>query len=436
MKLPEFPRFFRGVLAVAAIIFSLTLCAVAQTETELYTFTTASDGTFPFGGLVADSAGNLYGTTVAGGNSTDTGTVYKLSPTLSGAWTKTILHSFGLPHDGTYPGTGLVMDAAGNLYGTTQFGGLTVPTTHCPAGGCGVVFKLAPTSSGPWTETILHTFAGNTDGAIENINSNLLLDSAGDIYGVASLGGNQTKCASGTAPKGCGVVFRLAPLSGGGWKYSVLRTFSGPGGMYPSGSLVPDSLGNLYGTTLFGGSGSCGGPGGCGVVFKLSPSSGTAWTETVLYNFNGPDGAYPQGSLIFDGAGNLYGVTQTTDTDPGNVFKLTPSVSGPWTETVLHVFTGHTDGAAPQGSLVLDSAGNLYGQTSQGGSSANCGIVYKLAPASTTWTESKLHTFTCGADGGSPVGGLIFDSAGNLYGTASNDNGVGSNSGVVFRITP
>src|SRR5258707_10458107 len=168
MKIPKFPRFFRGVPAVAAITFALAVSALAQTETELYTFTTASDGASPFGGLIADSAGNLYGTTMSGGNSTNTGTVYKLSPTSSGPWTKTILHSFGGPHDGTYPGTGLAMDAAGNLYGTTEFGGNTVSTTLCPTAGCGVVFKLAPTSSGPWTETILHTFTGGTDGAIRN----------------------------------------------------------------------------------------------------------------------------------------------------------------------------------------------------------------------------------------------------------------------------
>lgn len=435
MKLPKSPRLFRGVLAVAAITLSLAVCAVAQTETELYTFTTASDGTFPFGTLVADSAGNLYGTTMNGGNSTNTGTVYKLSPTSSGPWTKTILHSFGATHDGTNPASGLVIDAAGNLYGTTQFGGNNVSTTHCPASGCGVVFKLAPTASGPWTETILHTFTGNTDGAMPGF-SGLILDSSGNIYGVATLGGNQSKCVTGVPPAGCGVVFRLAPLSGGGWKYSVLRTFSGPGGKFPSGNLALDSLGNLYGTTLQGGTASC--SSGCGVVYRLSPpASGIVWTETVLYAFTGgPDGAFPQGSPILDSAGNLYGVNQFTDTNPGNVFKLTASATAPWTETVLHAFTGHTNGAAPNAPLIFDSAGNLYGQTSQGGSSANCGIVYKLAPASTTWTETKLHTFTCGADGGSPVGGLIFDGAGNLYGTASNDNGVGSNSGVVFRITP
>jgi uncharacterized repeat protein (TIGR03803 family) len=295
--------------------------------------------------LVRDAAGNLYGTTNFGGAS-DAGVVFKLSP----AGTEAVLHTFTAGADGGYPFAGLVRDAAGNLYGTTWDGG---------ASGYGVVFKLGPSG----TETLLHSFTGpngNLDGAAPY--AGLIQDAGGNLYGTATFGGAHDY----------GVVFELIRCDSAptGYDFKVLYTFTGADGGQPVAGLIRDAAGNLYGTTTTGGSVR----GDAGVVFKLSASG----TETVLHSFAGPptDGYNPLGGLIRDGAGNLYGTTAAGGaSNAGVVFKLSPTGS----ETVLHTFTGGADGGAPFAGLIQDAAGNLYGTTSKGGADDD-GVVFRLTP--------------------------------------------------------
>jgi uncharacterized repeat protein (TIGR03803 family) len=256
---------------------------------------------------------------------------------------------------------------------------------------------------------------------------NLMMDAAGNLYGTALFGGSAA-CTFG--PGGCGVVWKLAPNG----ILTMLHEFTDADGANPQGGVILDLGGNLYGTTESGGLNDCGSLGfplGCGVVFKLTPNPDGTWAESVLHEFTGADGADPRG-LIFDPAGNLYGTAGGGGANnDGVVFKLTPGPDGTRTETTLHSFTG-ADGENPIAAPLFDAAGNLYGMTAQGGGS-NWGVVFRLAPnADGSWTESVLHAFTGGADGGNPDAGLIFDAAGNLYSTTNN----GGESGVVFKLTP
>ena len=264
-----------------------------------------------------------------------------------------------------------------------------------------------------------------------NPTGNLIFEAAGNLYGTTANGGS-TKCSGG-----CGAVYRLTPKPDGNWTLAILYAFTGADGANPYAGLIFDAAGNLYGTTYLGGSTAC--PYGCGVVFKLKPNPDGTWTESVLHSFTGPDGAAPLAGLIFDAAGNLYGTTANGGADNnGVVFKLTPGPDGTWTESVLYSFTGGADGANPWlAGLVFDAAGNLYGMTEGGGGSGR-GVVLKLTPnPDGTWTESVLHSFT-GPDGSFPFAGLILDAAGNLYGT-TDDGGSGGctdGCGVVFKLAP
>ena len=381
------------------------------------------------GSLAMDAAGNLYGTTGGGGTrdcfGAGCGVVWKLAPNPKGSWTVNLLHQF-TGGDGDGPRAGLVFDAAGNLYGTAQIGG---SGTYC-FGGCGVVFKLAPNPDGTWTESVLHSFTG-PDGAQPF--AGLIFDAAGNLYGTTRYGGNQEE----------GAVFKLAPTSDGTWTESVLHSFTGPDGAQPFAGLIFDAAGNLYGTTNYGGPAGCTGETGemCGVVFKLAPKPDGTWTESVLHSFTtlGADGAGPQGGLSFDAAGNLYGTTVQGGSAAcadgcGVVFKLAPTADGTWMESVLHRFTGGADGGAPEAGLIFDAAGNLYGTTFQGGSTAcsgGCGVVFKLTPTAGGYKETVLRTFLGLAK--NPSAPVIFDPRGNLYGTTSTGT---SNYGVVFEITP
>jgi len=373
--------------------------------TVLYTFTGGVDGGQPLAPLIRDSAGNLYGT-AQGGGSFNFGVVFKITP----AGRQTVLHHFTGKADGGYPNTGLIQDAAGNLYGTTSSGGV-----RCIASGtgCGVAFKLDPAG----TETVLHSFTAGPDGAFPN--GTLVRDSAGTLYGTAAQGGLAGACGG----LGCGVVFKISSTG----QHRVLYTFTGGiDGGEPVAGLIRDSAGNFYGTASLGGiSGGCGI--GCGVVFKLTP----AGQESVLYTFQGGlDGGVPAAGLRRDQSGNLYGTTEYRGTsDWGVVFKLDPSGN----ETVLHSFTGGADGATPRSDLVRDSADNLYGTAIQGGSGCaffTCGVVFRLDG---TGNFTVLHTFT-GTDGAYPYAGLVADAAGNLYGTTSAGGTFGY--GVVFKLAP
>ena len=357
-----------------------------------------------------------------------------------GAWaasTFKVLHRFTGAFiggtDAAQPEAGLIFDAAGNVYGTTARGGGSV---SCGL-GCGTVFRLTPNPDGTWTESVLHSFDEEIDG--ESPFAGLIFDAVGNLYGTTAGGGG---------PARNGTVFKLTPNPDGSWTESVLHSFRlkrGADGAHPFGGLIFDAAGNLYGVTVAGGaSTNCPSSNtGCGVVFKLTPNSNGSWTERVIHSFcsvpNCADGGGPIAGLIFDAAGNLYGTTQGGGSaGNGTVFKLTPNSDGSWTESVLHSFTG-ADGHNPFAGLIFDAAGNLYGTTNAGGASTNCsngcGVVFKLTPNSDgTWTERVIHTF------GSlpavfPDAGLVLDAAGNLYGTTLLCV-LSGGCGTVFKMTP
>jgi uncharacterized repeat protein (TIGR03803 family) len=325
-------------------------------------------------------------------------------------WTEQVLHSFGNGSDGVYP-SGMILDSVGNLYGTTSEGGIY---------GVGTVFELTPTGHGGRIEQVLFNFhSPYGDGPL----AGLIFDPVGNLYGTTE----------GNSDSNLGAVFELTPTGGGGWTEQVLHNFNGDG-YDPEAGLVMDNAGNLYGTT---GGGNQDYP--YGTVFELSPTVGGEWTVKVLHSFNGADGDDPWfGSLILDGAGNLYGTTLRGGTyGAGVVFELMPTMDGNWTETVLHSFSQDgTDGCLPWGGVILDATGSLYGTTWVCGSN-NAGVVFKLTPTGDgSWTETLLHTFGGGTDGANPEAALIFDSAGNLYGTTSAGGNYGYGYGTVFELVP
>jgi uncharacterized repeat protein (TIGR03803 family) len=394
-EIMSFAKFTQTLLLCVG--FAAVPSGRAQTYTVLYSFTGGADGALPLGGVILDSAGNLYGTTRGAGEGGFEGSVFKLSP--KGKFT--LLHSFGTGGaGGAQPYAGLVRDSAGNLYGTTSEGGL----------GAGTVFKLDRKGN----FSVLHSFSG-TDGAMPT--APLILDPAGNLYGTTFQGGDP-RCRRGFS---CGVVFKLDPEG----NETVLHAFTrSKYGRFPYAGLLRDSAGNLYGTT------TTGGHGGFETVFEVD----AAGNETVLSTFQHfADGADPWATLIRDAAGNFYGTT--TGGGKGNcgrgcgvVFKVDTNGN----ETVLHTFTGNSpDSGTPLAGLVMDSAGNLYGTT--------FGNVFTLDPAGNL---TVLHTITPGEDGEFPYAGLTMDSAGNLYGTTyfgGNLNDcldAGGGCGVVFKITP
>jgi uncharacterized repeat protein (TIGR03803 family) len=429
--------------AAAILMFIDSALASGPHERVIYSFQD-SNGTHPDGenattGLVADQAGNLYGTTRAGGTvaACSCGTVYELSPpaTKGGAWTETVLYSFlGGSNDGATPSGTLIFDRAGNLYGTTLGGG---------SNNTGTVFKLSPpaTQGGSWTETVLFIFpADGSHGSWTQ--GKLAFDGVGNLYGTTEFGG------SGATPNcdvgGCGTVFQLSPpaTQGGAWTESVLYNFGvvSLDGILPWGVIFRNGV--LYGETQGGGTGSN------GTVFLLVRKNGN-WSEAVLYNFTGSEGSGPVGGLISDSAGNLYGTTHAGGNSYciagcGTVFELSPpAVSGnPWQLTTLYSFTGGTDGAQPQAAVVRDTSGNLYGTASVGGLknqyTNNNGTVFKLSPpavAGGAWTETVLHAFggTVVGDGTLPVSELILVK-GAYFGTTY--LGGSLNSGTVFSVVP
>jgi len=387
-------------------------------ENALYSFAGGSDPKFPYAGLVFDKAGNLYGTTEFGGTNNQ-GTVFEITPNSNGTWTESVLYNFTGSSDGGQPYGSLIFDAAGNLYGTTNFGG----TSNCNQ-GCGTVFKLSP-GSGGWTESVLYSFSGGTDG--REPYARLLFDASGNLYGTTLQGGN----INSTCSAGCGTVFKLTPNSNG-YTESVLYAFQGAAdGASPYDGLAFDSTGNLYGTA------NAGGTSADGVIFKLAPASGT-WTERVLHTFTGRyDGKYPYGDLILDAAGNIYGTAyQGGGPGFGVVYQLQPNSKGHMTEKLLHGFA-NTPAGNPVAGLVMDTAGNLYGTTMLGVTESSCGggcgALFKLSPVSGGgWTYKVVHTFGQGTDGYHPTGDLVLDSAGNMYGTTQAGGAQGT--GMVFQI--
>jgi len=389
--------------AVVLVIFSLAGFGSAQSKFKvLYSFSGGLDGGSR-AGLVRDTAGSLYGTMKYGGPicqnpAGSCGLVFKLAPNGDGTWTESVVYAFTGTPDGANPVASLIFDRAGNLYGTTAFGG----ELSCGSGsGCGTAFKIDPTG----IVTVLYTFVGGTDGASPY--AGLILDTAGNLYGTTYLGGRRNG----------GTVFKLDKDGNETVLYSFIVGGLGPG-YYPQAGLIRDAAGNLYGTTNVGGSSFS------GTVFKLQ----RAGKITVLHSFSGgADGGYPYAGLIGDAAGNLYGTTWVGGASGlGTVFKLDKNGN----QTVLHSFAGGTDGASPYAGLILDTAGNLYGTTVYGGTS-NRGTVFKLDQ---NGNETVLHSFSY-ADGAYPYGGLIRDSAGHLFGTTTY-GGAGDGSGTAFELIP
>jgi uncharacterized repeat protein (TIGR03803 family) len=382
-------------------------------EKVLHSFQDVSDGAQPYGSLIQDEAGNLYGTTSGGGNgagcpesSNSCGIVFEVAAD----GTETVLHAFAGGCDGGGPLAGLLADKAGNLYGTTSGGGDCKDDS-----GFGTVFRLAPDG----TETVLYAFKGGKDGF--GPLGNLAMDKKGNLYGTTEFGGNLTECND----NGCGIVFAVEPSG----KKKTLHVFQGGSdGEGPLAGLIMDKTGNLYGTTDAGGGGpNC--DAGCGTVFKIAPDG----TESVLYSFQGgSDGELPRSGLIADGAGNLYGTTEAGGSQTlGTVFKVAPD----GTESVLYSFQSDATGILPLAGLILDKGGNLYGTTGYGGSSCKaktdtCGVVYKLAPDG---TETVLYAFDKLTKGQFPAAALLMGKTNILYGTAV--NGGNTNSGVVFSVT-
>jgi uncharacterized repeat protein (TIGR03803 family) len=391
----------------------------APKEKVLFSFASSGNlGNSPNGVLISDGAGNFYGVNSSGALSG--GAVYELSPSAEGGWTAKSIYA--LPANSYYPGA-LVMDSSGNLYGALYAGG----TETCSDGYgnylCGEVYELSPDGSGGWSAKTIWN-ASQTEGWRPCC---LAVDTAGNLYGTTTWAG----LAEG------GTVFELQ-RTGENWTHTVLLAFGQPGsnGGAP-GSLVFDKAGNLHGTTAFGG------VNGGGTVFELKKTK-TGWKEITLFQFDssfpGAAGGYLPNGVTFDNAGNLYGSTGYGGVDYldgyGVAFELMPTSSGAWQETVLHTFL---NGGGPGGyypiSLVFDSAGNLYG-TAYSGGSAGYGTVFQLKQSSNgAWFEVVLHCFPSdSSDGKYPDGGLLVDAKGNLYGTTVGGGSRGG--GTVFEITP
>lgn len=370
---------------IAILIYVPLMCATEASDYRvIYSFTYGADGGLPTAGMIADSSGNLYGTTSNGGTGCRgyCGAVFELGAD----GTLTVLHDF-TGDDGANPEAPLIIDRNGNLFGTTFDGG------NGGRYGPGTVFKLSPNG----TETVLHKFAGN-DGA--NPAAGLLLDEQGNLYGTAQGGGEY----------GSGVVFEVTSAGA----YNVVYSFKAPSlmadGAMPVAGLVQDNSGNFYGTTLYGGRWNG------GTVFKLASSG----AETVIHSFGGDgDGYFPLSSLLFDHSGNIYGTTCSGGIGAGTVFELAPG----GTETILYSFGGRTDGICPSANLIWDKEGNLYGTTAEGGQ-GEVGTVFQLTPSGTL---NVLHTFQVSRDDGAQSFGGLVKLGRHLYGTTyvggQNDGG-------------
>jgi len=416
-------RIFLTLLLASAIVAAP---AQAQTFTVLHTFHgSPTDGEAPYGPLNRDAAGNLYGVAIEGGVGKCGNYSCGIAYALNKAGKELGVYSFK-GENGQFPSGGLLRDAAGNFYGTTGQGGdATEACGGAEGGGCGVAYRV--TKAG---REVLYKFQGTPDGY--GPEALLTEDAASNFYGTTVQGG----------AIGFGTVFKIDKTG----TESVLYSFTGgPDGCFPDQGVVPDSDGNLYGTTSDGGAGFCNS--GFGTVFKLD----TTGKLTVLHTFGGGDGANPDSHLIFDPQGNLYGTTQNGGASEqcggcGTVFEVTPQQDGSWLETVLYSFCSLpecADGERPRvGPLVRDQAGNLYGTTYFGGTYRNCngdacGVVFEI---DTAGHEQVLHSFTGGVDGALPTAGLIIDASGNLYGTTEEGGDASCYSpygcGVAFELTP
>lgn len=429
-RLLAYPLFLTFLLVSAALL-------QAQTFTVLHSFTNGNDGGSPHAGVTLDRGGNFYGTTLNGGpvggcSGFGCGVVYKLQHRGSG-WTLAILHTFvDSSTEGGEANTRVVFGPDGALYGTTLSGGFF---------NNGTVYKLqpplniCPTVSCPWTETVLHMFSNDPDGAYPA--GDVVFDSTGNLYGATNTGGNSGFTCANDRP--CGAVYKLARVQGG-WQESVIYNFEGDSdGAFPN-AVTFDPAGNLIGTTSFRGANIR------GTAFSLVPNGQGGWSEVTLYGFSGASGGgAPEAGVIPDGAGGYFGTSSYGDSgNGGTVWQLSPS-GGNWLLNTLTNFDySQQIGFTPPGpgaALTMDAAGNLYGTTVLDGA-FDQGSVFKLTHTNGGWTRTTLHDFTGGSDGGQPYSTVSIDAAGNLYGTASvGGNSIGScyqglGCGVIWEITP
>ena len=432
----RFAKRLGPALAIALVLVATTTYSVeAQTYTlkVLHSFTGPPDGQSPQAGLVLDADGNLYGTTVNGGTFNCPTSFWFAAGTcgtvfkISPDGTETILHTFSGSPDGASPQSVLVRDEKGNLYGTTVSGGLEYGP-NCGGGSCfGTVFKIDPLGN----ETILHSFTGFPDDGAMPL-AGLRRDKDGNLYGTTFAGGKNTCTYSNF---GCGTIFKIDLIAG---SEIILYNFgaSWVDGEYPYSRLTGDGTGNLYGTTWEGGIG--GQVNGLGTVFELYAAS-TGYSMTTLYSFTDSlDGAFPVAGVVLDAEGNIYGTTKEGGTHCltrnkgqsgcGTVFELDTAGK----ETVLHSFVRRNDEAYPVADLMRDKKGNLYGTTS-----LDRGTIFKVSSAG---KETILHNFT-GPDGASPMAGLIQDGKGNFYGTTAYGGDLNcitnyGGCGVVFELIP
>ena len=400
------PRSLLSAIACAFATFILVASTTAQSESTLYTFTGGSDGSGPFGSLISDSAGNFYGTTDAGGVSGGYGVVFEISPVSGGGWSESVLYAFTGGSNGQGPFAGLVFGTAGNLYGTTNFGG-----TH----NMGTVFELSPFGGG-WTQQVLYSFTGSHDGAFPNCS--LVIDSAGNLYGTTEAGGSAN----------LGTVFELSPVAGGGWsETTILNGTSARGNAFRG--VTFDNHGSLYTNA------AAGGPSNNGTIIRLSPVS-SGWASGVIYTFlGGADGSQPASGLTFQAPGRIFGTTESGGAHNfGTAYELTPASGGLWNKTILYDFgVVGVDTVYPTNPLTIGSVGQLYSASGSGGSGGG-GTAYELAKVGGIWKEKILYNFPNGGGVGSPNGGVALDSAGNLYGTGHNGGAFGA--GGVYEIVP
>ena len=405
------PR-LRGQVPLLWVLLALPLLAAASpAATVLYRFTGGADGGAPEGPLLADSAGNLYGTTQSGG--LGYGVVFRLAPPAvhGGSWTESVLYAFTDADDAT-PTSGLALDARGNLYGTT-------------IGSGSVVFRLSPdptAGNGRWVYAVLYRL--NTTAALPNA---VTVGDDGNLYGTAYYGGDDN-------PYGSGLVYRLSPPAqpDSTWSFAALHSFAGypTDGAYPAGAVILDAQGNIYGTTSEGGTGRCFSAGtfiGCGTVFMLSPTS-AGWVASTLYDFNARENNAPFAGLVPAPDGALYGTATYT------AFRLARAGTSKWRKQDIYQFTEGISGTIPDGVLARDAHGNLYGTSSSSGLSG-FSTAFRLTPPTTAtagWRETTLANFGQGLATGQPSGGLVFGAFGALYGiTSANTLG---DYGTVFEV--
>ena len=406
----------RKSLPTLCLVAFFTTISWAQTETILWNFSDSSgDGKAPWSNfLISDSKGNLYGATNQGGTNS-TGMVFELSPDSSGGYTETILYDFNVygSGDGSGPYGSLAFNQSGDLIGTTSGGG---------ASGAGTVYRLTPKSGGGWTEKIIYSFSmSGGDGQYPA--AGVAIGKNGALYGTTAFGGTNSS----------GAVYKLSETAKG-LTEKVIHSFGGSGdGSYPYGGLTLDSLGNLYGTT------SIGGAVGYGSVYRLKPTK-SGWTETLLHSFtdqNGDGSGMYYVNIVSDAAGNLYGATAFGGANStGIVWELVYSKTmNKYSEKILYTFgaTGSGDGNYPYGGVVMGKPGTLFGTTEDGGTS-NDGIVYRLQKSGSQWTKTILHNFSGGSDGQDPSANLLRDVHGNLFGMAQ--YGGTSNDGIVYKVKP